>query len=200
MTLTSTHAAADNPVADWLLPTRGETRLRLERVVMQTKATDARRARPLRALGDAARRALLDEVETKLRTVLGETLVGLILGGWRKHAAIEAARRKSLSERGIDQIVSLCNHSVTARREHSVDIAIDSVRVMTLSTHLLVRTQLCDATAAVRDGHVVAIRSGNAKADGTVTVDGVQVAQRSLTFPLTVDLALRSTHTPSFCR
>jgi hypothetical protein len=193
MTLTSTHAAADNPVADWLLPTRGETRLRLERVVMQTKATDAGRARPLRALGDAARRALLDEVETKLRTVLGETLVGLILGGWRKHAAIEAARRKSLSERGIDQIVSLCNHTVTARREHSLDIAIDSVRVMTLSAHLLVRTQLCDATAAVRDGHVVAIRSGNAKADGTVTVDGVQVAQRSLTFPLTVDLALRST-------
>jgi hypothetical protein len=193
MTLTSTHAAADNPVADWLLPTRGETRLRLERVVMQTKATDARRGRPLRALGDAARRALLDEVETKLRTVLGETLVGVILNGWRKHAAIEAARRKSLSERGIDQIVSLCNHSVTARREHSLDIAIDSVRVMTLSTHLLMRAQLCDATAVVRDGHVVMIRSGNAKADGTVTVDGVQVAQRSLTFPLTADLALRST-------
>jgi hypothetical protein len=193
MTLTSTHAAADNPVADWLLPTRGETRLRLERVVMQTKATDARRGRPLRALGDAARRALLDEVETKLRTVLGETLVGVILNGWRKHAAIEAARRKSLSERGIDQIVSLCNHTVTARREHSLDIAIDSVRVMTLSTHLLMRAQLCDATAVVRDGHVVMIRSGNAKADGTVTVDGVQVAQRSLTFPLTADLALRST-------
>jgi hypothetical protein len=196
MTLTSTPAAADNPVGDWLLPTPGETRLRLERVVMQTTATDVRRARSLRPLGDAARRALLDEIETKLRMVLGETLVDLILGGWRKQAAIEAARQKSLSERGIDQIVSLCNHSITARREHSLDIAIDSVRVMTLSTHLVMRAQLCDATAVVRDGHVVVIRSGNAKADGTVTVDGVQVAQRSLTFPLTVEVALRSTRTP----
>lgn len=63
---------------------------------------------------------------------------------------------------------------------------------MALSAQLVVRLQLYDAVAVVRDGQLVAVRSGQAKADGTVTVDGVQVAQRTLTFPLTAELALHA--------
>jgi len=195
MTLTSTPVAADTPVADWLLPTSSEARLQLERVVMQTKATDEKRARPLRTLRDVARRALIEEIETKLRMVMSETLVDLILGGWRQHAAITRAMRKSASQTGIDHIVALRNHTVTARREHSLDIEVDSVRVMTLFTRLVMRAQLCDATAVVRDGHLVAIRSGDAKADGTVTVEDVQVGHRCLTFPLTGALVLHPRRT-----
>jgi hypothetical protein len=192
MTLASTPVTAGTPVAGWLLPTRGDARIRLERVVMQANATDERRARPLRTLGAVARRALIEEIEAKLRMVMGETLVDLIIGGWRAYAAVTQAIRKSRSQPGVDQVVPLRNHTIKAARQHSLDVEVDSFPVMTLSVQLVVRVQLYDAVAVVRDGQLVAVRSGQAKADGTVTVDGVEIAQRTLTVPLTAELALHS--------
>jgi hypothetical protein len=61
---------------------------------------------------------------------------------------------------------------------------------MTLSARLIVRLQLYDAVAVVRDGYLVAVRSGQAGVTGSVTAEGVEIAQRTLTFPLTVELAL----------
>jgi hypothetical protein len=183
-------ATADTPVADWLLPTPGDARIRLERVVMRANATDERRARPLRKLGAVARRALIEEIEAKLRMVMGDTLVDLIVGGWGAYAAVTQAIRKSRSQPGVDQVVPLRNHTIKAARQHSLDIEVDSFPVISLSVQLVVRVQLYDAVAVVRDGRLVAVRSGEAKADGTVTVDGVEVAQRTLTFPLTAELAL----------
>jgi hypothetical protein len=190
MTLTSTPTTAGTPVSGWLLPTPGDARTTLEKIVMQPPADELPRARPLRTLGAVARRALAEEIEAKLRTVMSETLADLVVGGWRAHAAITQAARKSRSEPGVDQVVPLRNHTITADRQHNLDIEVDGVRVMTLSARLVVRLQLYDAVAVVRDGHLVAVRSGQAHADGAVTVEGVEVAQRTLTFPLTAELTL----------
>jgi hypothetical protein len=54
------------------------------------------------------------------------------------------------------------------------------------------RIQLDDAVAVVREGHILAVRSGQAKADGTVTLANVQVAHRTLTFPLTAELVVHT--------
>ena len=194
MTPLSTPLTAGTPVAGWLLPTPSDAQIRLERVVMRANATDEGRARPLRTLGAVARRALIEEIEAKLRLVMSETFVDLILGGWRAYAAVTQAIRKSRSQPGVDQVVPLRNHTIKAARQHSLDIEVDGCRVMTLSIQLVVRVQLYDAVAVVRDGQLVAVRSGQAKADGKVTVDGVEVAQRTLTFPLTAELALHSSH------
>ena len=189
---TSAPVSAGVPVADWLLPAPSDARIRLEKVVMQANATDERRARPLRTLGAVARRALIEEIEAKLRMVISETLVDLIVGGWRTYAAVMQAIRKSRGQPGVDQIVPLRNHTIKAARQNSLDIEVDNFRVMTLSSQLLVSVQLYDAVAVVRDGQLVAVRSGQAKADGTLTVEGVKIGRKTLTFPLTAELALRS--------
>ena len=119
---------------------------------MQANATDERRARPLRTLGAVARRALIEEIEAKLRMVMGETLVDLIIGGWRAYAAVTQAIRRSRSQPGVDQVVPLRNHTIKAARQHSLDVEVDSFPVMTLSVQLVVRVQLYDAVAVVRDG------------------------------------------------
>jgi hypothetical protein len=181
----------DTPISSWLFPASDETRLKLEKVVEQAAGGEKRKAGPLRTLSAVARRALVDEIETKLRMVVGETLAELVMGGWRTHLAIKQAIQKSLNEPGVDQVVPLRNHTITASRSHDLDVDVDGVRVMTLTAQLIVRLQLYDAVAVVRDGHVVAVRSGQAKAVGTVTVEGVEVVQRSLTFPLIAELTLR---------
>jgi hypothetical protein len=189
---TSAPVSAGVPVADWLLPAPSDARISLEKVVMQANATDERRARPLRTLGAVARRALIEEIEAKLRMIMSETLVDLIVGGWRTYAAVMQAIRKSRGQPGVDQIVPLRNHTIKAARQNSLDIEVDNFRVMTLSSQLLVSVQLYDAVVVVRDGQFVAVRSGHAKADGTVTVEGVEIGRKTLTFPLTAELALRS--------
>jgi hypothetical protein len=189
MTPVRAPATAGTPVSDWLLPTPDEARIRLDSVVMQA-ADGEERARPLRMLGAVARRALIEEIEAKLRMVMSETLADLVLGGWRSHAAIVHAVRKSRSEPGVDQVVPLRNHTITADRHHHLAVEVDGVQVMTLSTRLVVRLQLYDAVAVVRDGYLVAVRSGQASANGTLTVEGVEVVQRTFTFPLTAQLTL----------
>jgi hypothetical protein len=174
----------------------GDSRIRLEKVVMQKAVADESRARPLRTLGVVARRALVEEIESKLRMVMSETAVDLIVGGWRAYGAVRQAIKSSLSQPGINQIVPLRNHTITASRQHSLDIEVDSFQVMTLAIVLAARIQLYDAVAVVREGHILAMRSGQAKADGTVTLENVQVARRRLTFPLTAELAVHTSSNP----
>jgi hypothetical protein len=183
-------AFTGTPMWSWLLPTAEETRIRLEPVVTRATQGDGQRVRPLRRLGTVARRALVEEIEARLRTVLGETLAELVLDGWRTHAAIQRAVVKSREEPGVDQVVPLREHSVSADRSHDLDVAVDGVRVLTLTVQLVVRVQLYDAVAVVRDGRLRAVRSGQANANGALTVDGVPVAQRRVTFPLAAELVL----------
>jgi hypothetical protein len=185
-------ATAGTSVASWLLPTPSDARVRLEKVVMQATVADERRGRPLRTLGAVARRALTEEVEAKLRMVMSDTLADLIVGGWRAYGAVRRVIEDSRSRPGVDYVLPLRNHTIMADRQHSLDIEVDGFQVMTLSVQLVIRVQLCDAVAVVRDGQLVAVRSGQAKANGTVTVEGVQVAQRSMTFPVTAELALHA--------
>jgi hypothetical protein len=165
--------------------------------VSQGSATDEQRIRPLRALGTVARRALAEEIEAKLRAFMNDTLVDVIVGGWRAYGAVAQAIRNSRGRPGVELVVPLRNHTIKVVRQHSFDIEVDGFRVMMLSAELGIRVQLVDAVAVVRDGHVVAVRSGQANATGTVTVDGVAIAHRTLTFPLTVELALSAANADS---
>jgi hypothetical protein len=131
-------------------------------------------------------------MEAKLRMVLGETLVDLIVGGWQAYGAVTQAIQQSRNQPGVDHIVPLRTHTITAARQHNLDVEVDRFPVMTLSIQLAVSVRLYDAVAVVRDGYLVALRSGQPTASGTVTADGVMVAQRALTFPLAAELALRT--------
>ena len=113
-----------------------------------------------------------------------------MIGGWRAHGTITAAIRKSHDQPSVDHVVPLHNHRIQAEREQNLDVAIDGVHVVTLSARLEATLQVYDAVAVVRDGHLVAVRSGQAHATGLLSVEGAEVARRTLRFPLTAGLTL----------
>lgn len=190
MTSVSAPATEGMAVSSWLLPATDGAQARLEKAVIEAADKQEERSRPVRLLGAVARRALVEEIETKLRTVLSDTLADLVIGGWHVHATIAEAIRKSRDEPGVDQVVPLRNHTITANRGHDLDVEVDGFQVLTLSVELVVKLQLYDAVAVVRDGHLVAVRSGQANTSGILTVEGVEVAKETLTFPLTAELVL----------
>ena len=190
MTSLSAPETEGTAVSNWLLPATDGVRPRLEKAVTEAADRQQEQSGPVRVLGAVARRALVEEIEAKLRMVLSDTLADLVIGGWRAHAAIIEAVRKSREEPGVDQVVPLRNHTITANRGHDLDVEVDGFQVLTLSAELVVKLQLFDAVAVVRDGHLVAVRSGQADASGIVTVEGVEVAKRTVTFPLTAELTM----------
>lgn len=190
MTSPSEPVTEGTAVSSWLLPAANGARGPLEKAVIEAAGRQEERSGPVRLLGAVARRALVEEIETKLRMVLSDTLADLVIGGWQVHAAIADAIRKSRDEPGVDQVVPLRNHTITANRGHDLDVEVDGFQVLTLSVELVVKLQLYDAVAVVGDGHLVAVRSGQAKASGILTVEGVEIAQETLSFPLTVELAM----------
>jgi hypothetical protein len=185
--MTTSH---ETTLASWLLPGSRETRLRLDTVVTEAAEQEEIAARRLRVLGAVAKKALVEEIEAKLRTLLSDTLADLVIGGWRAYGAIRAAIRKSHDQPGVDQVVPLHNHRIQAEREHDLDVAIDGFHVMTLTARLEATLQIYDAVAVIRDGHLLAVRSGQAHATGLLDVGGAEVARRTLRFPLTAELTL----------
>ena len=175
-------------VGTWLLPTAGDAKVRIEKVVAQKAASDAPRVSPLRTLGAIARRALSEEIEVKLRAALNETLADLVIGGWHSYSAVAQAIRTSVSQPTVELVVPLRSHTVTANRQHQLNIEVDRLPVLTLDADLVVNMNLDKAVAVVTEGRIVGIRSGEASADGTVTVEGVEVSRKAVVFPLTAEL------------
>src|SRR5262245_7915323 len=190
MTSVSAPATGGTAVSSWLLPATDGAQARLEKAVIAAADRQEERSGPVRLLGAVARRALVEEIETKLRMVLSDTLADLVIGGWQVHAAIAEAIRKSRDEPGVDQVVPLRNHTITANRGHDLAVEVAGFQVLTLSVELVVKLQLYDAVAVVRDGHLVPFRSGHANSRGTLPVAGVDIAKETLICPLTAELVL----------
>jgi hypothetical protein len=191
MTQTSAPPTAGSPISGWLLPGTQDARLRLEKVTADKAShIDQPAADKIRLLGAVGRKALAQELEAKLRDGLGDTVFDVIVGGWRTYGAIEEAVAKSRQEPGVDQVVSLTRHEVAADREKDFDVAVDGIHLMTLTARLDMAIQLYDAVAVVRDGALIAIRSGHAQASAKLTVEGVRVAEQTSTFPLEAELTL----------
>ncbi|MFV8166539.1 hypothetical protein ACNQVK_31305 [Mycobacterium sp. 134] len=180
----------DTSVGNWMLPESRQTQARIEHAVTQTTA-NTQSARPLQSLGVVARRALAAEIEASLRAALSETMADLILEGWHAYGAITTAIKKSHVQPRVKQIVPLHTHVITADREHTLDIEVDSFPVMSLAAKAALRLQLFAAVAVVIDGHIVAIQSGQATANGAVSVNGVEISRKTLAFPLQVELGWR---------
>lgn len=180
----------DMSVGNWMLTTPDQTQVRIEKAVTQS-TVGRESARRLQTLGVVARRALAQEIEAKLRAVLSETLADLVLGGWRTYGAVAEAVRKSRARPGVTQIVPLRNHVIVADRQHRLDVEVDGLPVMSLTARATVRLQLFAAVAVVQDGYVTAIRSGQATVNGALSVEGVDVSHKTLTFPLEAELVMR---------
>jgi hypothetical protein len=148
---------AAGAVAQWLLPD-GDARPALQYV-----------------LENAVDDVVVEEFTADLRAVMTESTAELVACGWRAHPAVARAVAS-----GANLLVPLRDHTVTAVRQQAVGVA--GARELVVPVELLVRITLCDAAAVVHDGEVVAVRAGRATAVGTLTVAGIDVARRTLTF------------------
>lgn len=189
-TVNAPPAATPMRVSSWLLADTQEATLVLNHVITSAPRGTTAEARRLGMLAKVARAALVDEVLTNLRAVLDDNLVDLLVTGWQKHAAMTDAARESLADPGSQRTVVMAKHRITSRRQPQLEVQVDGLHVLTLSISCEVAFQVVDAVAVVRDGRLMGLRSGESDVTGTITVEGQEIARRSLQLPLTAELNL----------
>jgi hypothetical protein len=129
-----------------------------------------------RATGDAA----AQEIAEVAAGLLDLNLAKLLLTGWRKCSALTRAARRTVDAPGSRERVALVTHTVTAEQPLSVELLLDGVRVATIKLELKLEWTVDAFTGSVVAGRLVALESGHCHVAGTLTVEGVTVANRAI--------------------
>ncbi|MCC5475930.1 hypothetical protein ACFV2N_14075 [Streptomyces sp. NPDC059680] len=132
-------------------------------------------ARPLTAAAD---QAVERELASAVDSFLGQDLFDVAAGGWRKHAALTAAARRTRETPGSEEVLALASHQVTSSHRPYVDVFLDGAKVGTLDVELTLVFRISGLVAVVRDAHLVAVRSGECVLEGRLGVQQITLAER----------------------
>ncbi|MGW1718271.1 hypothetical protein [Streptomyces sp. NPDC002156] len=143
------------------------------------------------SLTPAADQAVERELATVIDSFLGLDLLDLASGGWRKHAELTAAARRTRAVPGSEEVVALATHSITSSHRPFVDVFVDGTRIGTLEVELTLLYQVAGLVAVVRDACLARVRSGECTIDGTLTVQRIVLAERQGRLDLPGTMRLR---------
>ena len=135
-------------------------------------------AAALGPLKTAARNAIDREVASSVASLLDFDLIDLLAAGWRKHAALVAAAKRTIADPAAEEIVDLATHRITSIQRPTVDVFVDDVRVGTVHLELSLEGVLKGVVATVRRGRLVNVHFGIWEATASLSAEGVELARR----------------------
>ncbi len=98
--------------------------------------------------------------------------------GWRKHADLTAAARRTLAARGSTDLVDLASHRVTAGQEPYVSLLVDGHRVATVRFGLSLVFEISALLAEVKAGRLAALHSGRCEVTGALAIQDINTIPR----------------------
>jgi hypothetical protein len=140
----------------------------------------------------AGRHAVCDEVGHTADRLLDLDLGDLVAAAWRKHAALRAAGRRTAAAPGTEELVELATHKITSTHRPYVEVFVDDVEVTRVDLQLQLTFVVKGVLAVVRDGRLVAVRTGSCDASAALSCEGVKVASRKATLDLPAIVRLGS--------
>ncbi len=147
--------------------------------------------RGVRRLSASVTRTVTEELgavgEELLEIDLGDALVA----GWRTHASLEQAARRTLERPHSEEVVVLAAHTITSTHRPAVDLCVDGVVVNSFEFELVVVLVLTGVAAVVRAGQLVAVRGGRCDATVTLSLEGARLLRRERSLDLALLLPLR---------
>jgi len=146
--------------------------------------------RHLGGLSGAARHEVNRQVAVVADGLLELDVVDLLVGGWRKHAALVAAARRTLAAPGGEEVVDLVSHRIRSVHRPDVAVLLDGVRVAKIDFELTVVFEIQALAAVVRAGRLVALRGGCCDLGATLAAERILLVQQHRQFDLDARLAL----------
>ncbi|WP_160112803.1 DUF2510 domain-containing protein [Mycobacterium sp. 3519A] len=123
--------------------------------------------------------AVEHEVASTAHSFLSLDLLDLLVAGWKRYEALaEAARRTRDAPPTTEEVVALVAHRVESSHDLKVELLVDGRSVGTVNMQLSIAFDLVGLLVVVRQGRLVAVRSGKCTVIGTMTIEQAVVAER----------------------
>ena len=129
---------------------------------------------------DVARHELADTTSE----FMSVTLADVAAAGWKKYDALKKAARSTRDDRDAKELVSLTTHKISSSHHPSVDLYLDSRRLVTVEIELEVALTIAGVIAVVEQGRLTEIQSGSCTASGSLAVQGIEMIKRQRKFDL----------------
>lgn len=123
--------------------------------------------------------AAVTEVTTAVPRLLDVNLADLLVAGWREHADLTAAARRTAADPGSTELLSLTTHQLDGSLEPWVTLLVDHRPVAKVQLGLSVSCEISALLAQVSAGRLTGIRTGRCDLTATLTVQDVDVASRA---------------------
>jgi hypothetical protein len=146
--------------------------------------------RHLGGLSSAARHEVNRQVAVVADGLLELDVVDLLVAGWRKHAALVTAARRTLAAPGGAEVVDLVSHRIRSLHRPDVAVLVDGVRVAKIDFELTVVFEIQALAAVVRTGRLVALRGGRCDLGAALAAEGILLVRQHRQFDLDARLAL----------
>lgn len=126
----------------------------------------------------AAHKAAVREAAGAIADLVDFDLVDVLVAGWRKHAALTAAARRTLAAPGSTEVVDLATHRVTSTHRPWVDVVVGEVHVAKLDLEVYLELLVKVVVAVVRHGRLVDLRFLRCDVAASLSVEGIEVARK----------------------
>ena len=188
--ITDTGTVLSPDTGAWLLHDGDWVRGRLATALTAHKHDTPTAARIARLAGTVLKESLAAEIMQRLRELLGDDLLELLVQGLTKHEALREAARVTLATPGSESTVTLGQQRVRIEQDPSIDVLVDGRRALTLDFDLDIVFTLVEAKAKVRAGLLMELSSPSPKVVGTLTTYGHEISrgEGQLRLPLRVSL------------
>ncbi|MFD5327091.1 hypothetical protein [Streptomyces sp. NPDC127092] len=133
---------------------------------------------PVRGRTPAADRAVEHELATVVDDFLGLDVLDLVAGGWRGHAGLRSAARRTRDLPGSEEVVALARHKITSTHRPYVDLYVDGAKLGTLEVELNLVLWISGLVCVVRDACLTAVRAGDCAVDVSLAVQSTPIAER----------------------
>jgi hypothetical protein len=147
--------------------------------------------RALAGLPEATRKAAVQEAATAAAALLKVDLIDVLARGWREHRDIVAAARRTLTDPGSTELVSMSGHEVTLEQHPSVRVLVDGRQIATVQLGLSIVFVVTALLLGVSGGKITAVRAGNCDITVTLAVQSTELISRRTHLELPGVMSLR---------
>ena len=135
-------------------------------------------------LPQVTRDAAVREVRSAVTALLDVNLIGVLVSAWKTHHDLISAARRTLNVPGSTEVVPLADHQITSAVHPYVNVFVDGIQVATIHLDLSFLFDVKAVLAGIRDGHLVALRSGHCDVTATLAIEQTDVASKQISFQL----------------
>jgi hypothetical protein len=155
------------------------------RKVLGAEVPDGRLERVVTTLAPGARRLAVKELARVVSSLLDMELTPLFVEAWGGVERLREAARQTMAIPGSHVQVQLHQHAFEWTHRPRYQVLVDEIPAIEIGFDLTLKAEVLDLWAAVTDGKLVEIHSGDCRLSATLSVDDVEV----LTGASMVDLA-----------